>query len=284
MNSLNIQYIFRIIFMLCLVVVTIVLVYLYVSIHNIETYIHDKNDNLILPDIENDKLEKSNDNTTPANLPMQGISPHIDIKQQIEAEAGTRLLRISEIIISEAKLLKRDEGSKNTPYPDTKNIVTIGVGRSLQTNGISVDELYAIVKNLDHKYIFENTYVKNGRVYISSLQVAKQIFAKPLSEYDIELLLVNDLKNTTKDAINIFGQYWKDLSEPRREAIIDVIFNLGSTHFRTFHKFIGAIKEQNWEKASDELLLSEAARNHIIRYHRNASVIRTGNPKYFELR
>ena len=36
--------------------------------------------------------------------------------------------------------LVRDEGIRLTPYTDTRGFLTIGVGRSLTTNGISVDE------------------------------------------------------------------------------------------------------------------------------------------------
>ena len=205
------------------------------------------------------------------------ISPHADIVARHAVDAGTKLSRISRLII-------RDEGEKNRPYLDSERIVTIGVGRSLQTNGISVEELYAIVKEVDHQYVFSNTSVRNGRIYINKLDVAQRIFPDSLTEHDIDLLLTDDLKIVTKEAISVFGNQWHDISEPRREAIIDTLFNLGLTHFKAFHNFIKAVKANDWEKAGDELLLSKAARKHVLRYHRNASVIRTGDARYFELR
>ena len=158
------------------------------------------------------------------------------------------------------------------------------MGRSLQTNGISVKELNAIVKNINHNYVFNNSHIRNGRIYIHSLQVAQHIFNKPLSKHDIELLLADDLKNVTKEAKSIFGLNWEQISEPRREVIIDTLFNLGLPNFKTFHNFIDAVKAQDWAKAGKELLSSQAAENHFVRYHRNASVIITGNPQYFEIR
>ena len=212
-----------------------------------------------------------------APLPPPDISPHKDIVARHAVEAGTRLSRISRLII-------RDEGNKNKLYLDGKDIVKIGVGRSLQTNGLSIQELYAIVPEIDHEYVFSNTEVRHARVYIDKLAVANLIFVDPLTKHDIDLLLTDDLKNVTADAINVFGEQWNNISEPRREAIIDTIFNLGLTHFKGFHNFIGAVKNQDWNKAADELLLSQAARKHILRYHRNSAVVRSGDAKYFELK
>ncbi|MXZ00228.1 hypothetical protein F4Y93_06095 [Candidatus Poribacteria bacterium] len=209
-------------------------------------------------------------------LPVAEPSPHADDIAQISTAVGLDLSRL-------IQLITRDEGKRRTPYLDKKGKVTIGIGRSLTTNGISVAELLAILPNPDYPLILQETEVKNGRIYISSLEVAEGLFDRPLTEHDIALLLADDLKNTHREAKSVFGETWQEINAARQEAIVDVLFNTGLPHFRTFVKFIEAVKNRNWETAGNELLLSEAARKDPGRYFRNAAVIRTGNRKHFDL-
>ena len=115
------------------------------------------------------------------------VNPHADDIKRIEGDAGVFLSRV-------AKLILHDEGNRSRPYLDSGGTVTIGVGRSLQTNGISVAELHAIVDEIDYGVLLANTHVQNGRVRIGSLALANRIFVKPLTQHDIQLLLTDDLK------------------------------------------------------------------------------------------
>jgi len=45
------------------------------------------------------------------------------------------------------ELLIKHEGLKLKPYKDTKGILTIGVGRNLEDNGIATDEAMYMLKN-----------------------------------------------------------------------------------------------------------------------------------------
>ena len=180
-----------------------------------------------------------------------------------------------------ARLIIRDESKRLRPYGKPPHI---GVGRNLRDNGISVAELQAIVNDIDYDVVLKETHVQNGRVHINSLDLANRIFTRRLTEHDIGLLLTDDLNTTRKDAVSVFGQsVWDSIDGVRKEAILDVIFNLGLPHFKTFVNFIGAVKQGNWDTAAAELLLSEAARENVIRYYRNATVLRTGDAKYFNL-
>jgi len=233
--------------------------------------------NLIQETLEQKKQQTQNEQTSPSVISQSDIppeSPHKEHIDTIESDAGTPLSRLSRLII-------RDESKRSTPYLDNEQTVTIGVGRSLSTNGISVNELFSIIPEPDVRTILSSTEVKNGRIYIKNFGVANQIFHTPLSEHDIELLLTDDLKNTTKEAMSVFGNTWQSITEPRREAIIDVIFNLGLTRFRRFHKFIDHVKAGEWKEAAIELHVSNEELS--TRYYRNAMVIQTGDAKYFEL-
>ena len=206
--------------------------------------------------------------------PAETRNPHTEVIGQIESGAGMKLSRIARLII-------RDESKRFRPYGDPPHI---GVGRNLRDNGISVAELQAIIKEIDYDVVLKETHVENGRVHIHSLDLANRIFPKSLTEHDIGLLLTDDLNTTRKDAVTVFGQsVWNAIDGVRKEAILDVVFNLGLPHFKTFVNFIGAVKANDWDKAAAELLLSEAARENILRYHRNATVLQTGDAKYFGL-
>ena len=212
-----------------------------------------------------------------SNIPdtKKETSPHAQLINKIETESETRLSKIVHLII-------RDEGIRETAYADSRGNITIGAGRSLQTNGISITELHAIVPSPEYRKILLHTKVANGRIYIDSLKLADEIFPNPLTKHDIALLLTDDLKNTTQEAQTVFPN-WNSISEPRREAILDVLYNTGLPHFKTFSKFINEIKSQNWEAAANELLTSKYAHTHILRASRNAAVLRTDNDSYFEL-
>ena len=101
-NNLNIPTIFRIGFVLCFIGVVYCFIHLYVSIDRIDTYVHNE--------LHTEK-EQANPTQPSEAQPATDISPHIDLKRKLESEAGTKLLRISKLII-------RDEGKRNTPYLD----------------------------------------------------------------------------------------------------------------------------------------------------------------------
>ena len=126
------------------------------------------------------------------------VNPHADDIKRIESDAGVFLSRV-------AKLILHDEGNRSRPYLDSGGTVTIGVGRSLQTNGISVAELHAIVDEIDYGVLLAKTHVQNGRVRIGSLALANKIFVKPLTQHDIQLLLTDDLKNVAHEAEGVFS-------------------------------------------------------------------------------
>ena len=223
-----------------------------------------------------DRIERQFDPVIDSPLPeTQSPHPHSKSINEIESGAGMPLSRIAQLIIAE-------EGVRDQPYKDTRGIVTIGVGRSLQTNGITVSELFAIVDKPDLRYIIENTQVRNGRILIDSIDVANQIFSQPLDEHDLDLLLIDDLKNVMMEAIQVFGdECWHQIDVVRQEAILDILFNLGLPTFKKFVNFIDAVKVQDWNKASTELLLSQAAQQNYNRYRHISHVIDTGEEKYF---
>jgi len=98
-----------------------------------------------------------------------------------------------------------------------------------------------------------------------------------ISEDEALYLLENDIQRTIQDATNIFGtSIWLSLDEVRQAVILDMLFNLGKPRFLTFKKFIKAVKEKDFEKASKEMLDSRWARQVKKRAQRLAYMMRTG--------
>ena len=160
---------------------------------------------------------------------------------------------------------------------------TIGVGRNLRGNGVSVSELKAIAGEIDYDLVLQETHVQRGRVRIGSLDLANRIFVHDLTEHDVSLLLTDDLRSAQDDAVSIFGaRLWANIAEPRKEALVDVIFALGLPHFRQFENLIGAVKTGNWNDAATELLKSEAADASPARFFRNYYVLKTNNDKFLD--
>lgn len=217
---------------------------------------------------------KENSKETPVIPVIQEPHPHRDHIDRLEKLAGTPLERVANIIIAH-------EGVREKPYLDTSGKVTIGIGRSLTTNGISTEELHAIVSEIDYKHILSNTTVQRGRILINSLEDANRIFKEPLTKEDIQLLLADDLKVVTAEAKSVFGEMWASIDTPRQEVIIDVLYNLGLPHFKEFKHFIESVKTKNWQKAASDLLMSEAARQNVNRYIHNAAVLQSGDEKDF---
>jgi len=70
-----------------------------------------------------------------------------------------------------------------------------------------------------------------------------------ISQEEAEYLLTDDIKRAWKEVLRIFPHYYS-FSQNRQTALIDMMYNLGATKFRTFKKMIAAIKVDDWEEAS----------------------------------
>lgn len=70
------------------------------------------------------------------------------------------------------------------------------------------------------------------------------------------------------------------LSEARRDALINMAFNLGAPRFRSFKKMIAAVNRQDFEEAARQALDSKWAQQVGARAHELATMILTGD--YFK--
>jgi lysozyme len=96
-----------------------------------------------------------------------------------------------------------------------------------------------------------------------------------LSPDEVEYLLINDVQRCIEELDGAF-EWFKDLDEVRREAMINLCFNLGLTKLRKFVNALEAMKQRNYNKAATELLNSKWANQVGERSREVAQMIRTG--------
>lgn len=200
-------------------------------------------------------------------------SPHLKRKERIESEAGMQLRSVCQHIMM-------DEGKRSEPYADNIG-VAVGVGRNLTTYGIKTRELRAINPEFNINDHIDNISIGDKGIFIQDIETAKAILKTPLTDHHIALLLLSNLKDSADDLRRIF-ENWNTIDSARKEAVVDMHYNLGANNFREFKNFIGAVKRKDWTKAAEEVLLSLAAKQNPARYQRVSKVIRTGDASHFE--
>ncbi len=96
-----------------------------------------------------------------------------------------------------------------------------------------------------------------------------------LSDDEIDYLLDNDIVRCIKELTKSLP-WFSLLDEVRKEALIDLCFNLGLTRLLGFKKALAAIEVSDWDTAKVELLDSRWATQVGNRAQEIAEMIRTG--------
>ena len=91
-----------------------------------------------------------------------------------------------------------------------------------------------------------------------TIGVGRNLEDKGISRNEAFYLLHNDLQECERDLRRIFPN-WDSLSDVRKACLIDMRFNLGYRGFRSFKRFITAVREGDYERASKEMLDSRWA-------------------------
>jgi len=143
------------------------------------------------------------------------------------------------------KMLIRHEGDKPKAYKDSRGIWTAFIGRNLEANGLTKHEIITIFQQIE--------LPENLRLF----------------------LLDNDIKNTINELTSRY-HWFRKLEGARRDAVIDMCFNLGINKFHGFHDMRYAFERGDYEDAAKECLDSDAARELKSRYTELANMIKTG--------
>ena len=85
----------------------------------------------------------------------------------------------------------------------------------------------------------------------------------------------DDIDEAKRNLRTIFGnEFFENLKDSKKIALIDMMFNLGMVKFLTFKRFIFAVETQNWENASYEIIHSRAYEQNKKRYKKLSEQIR----------
>ena len=136
----------------------------------------------------------------------------------------------------------------------------------------------AVILNLREQLIRDEEnrqFVYTDSVGVPTIGVGRNLLAKGLSELEREFMLHNDIAEHTLEV-------WQSLpvvatlDEIRREALINMSFNLGTGGLLKFVKFLAALQAKQYTTAAKEMLDSKWAEQVGPRAVRLSQQILTG--------
>jgi len=80
-----------------------------------------------------------------------------------------------------------------------------------------------------------------------------------LSDEEVDMLLENDIARVIKELASEYP-WFNDLDDVRKDAMIDISFNLGATRLRGFRRALAAMEAAKYKEASTEFLDSKWAK------------------------
>lgn len=108
-----------------------------------------------------------------------------------------------------------------------------------------------------------------------TIGVGRNLDDDGVSPAEVDFMLTNDIANILQ-GLDMAVPYWKSLSEPRQRAIANMAFNMGIHRLLGFTNMLAAIRAGDFNKASQEALNSEWARQVGARAQRIAVLLATG--------
>ena len=96
-----------------------------------------------------------------------------------------------------------------------------------------------------------------------------------LSEDEVDYLLQNDIKRIISE-LDFQYDWFHNLNEARKDAMIDISFNLGQTRLRKFEKALTAMSKGEWDTAADEFMDSKWSNQVGNRAKELTAIIRIG--------
>ena len=148
-------------------------------------------------------------------------------------------------IISELEL---DEGVRLSPYRCTAGFLTIGVGRNLDTNKLTAEELAFVGHNCR---------------------------TKPITKEQSDYLLKNDIEKVCADLMK-FLPWWAYLGDVRKRVLVNMAFNLGIAGLLKFENTLALIRSGSYSQAASEMVKSKWAKQVGKRADRLANMMKTG--------
>ena len=121
-----------------------------------------------------------------------------------------------------------------------------------------MEKLLAMLKR--HEGVESHAYeCSEGKITVG---VGRNIDAEGgigLSEEEIDFLLQNDIQRCIVELSSEYD-WFRDLGDVRKDAMVDIAFNLGINRLRLFKRALAAMAVGNYKEASTEFLDSKWAK------------------------
>lgn len=155
-----------------------------------------------------------------------------------------------------------DEGLRFFPYYCTSNKLSIGVGRNLDDNWFTNDELFFI-----------------GIKEKTKEAIIKRLYEKGITREDAMYLCENDIDSVVKQLTKTLV-WFVYAPEQIQRSLANMCFNLGLSRLLKFKKTLLLLKDRKYEQASKEVLNSTWAKQVGLRSQRISNLIKQAiNPK-----
>ena len=154
-------------------------------------------------------------------------------------------------MIDDATVIQRlmlNEGCRNKAYYCPAGKLTIGIGRNLDDNPLTEEEIAVIGHNCRGKCI-----TNEQAAYLCRNNIAQ-----------------------VKAQLNKELPWWRDLCVDRQFVMIDLCFNMGIKKLLTFQKTLNSIATGYYIKAGEQLMQSKYAKQVGVRARRNSYALKTG--------
>lgn len=121
-----------------------------------------------------------------------------------------------------------------------------------------MDKLLAMLKR--HEGVETHAYeCSEGKITVGVGRNIDQAGGMGLSDDEIDYLLQNDVERVVKELAAEYP-WFNDLDDVRRDAMVDISFNLGATRLRLFKRALAAMETGNYKEAATEFLDSRWAK------------------------
>ena len=159
-------------------------------------------------------------------------------------------------------ITSRGEGGFTaTPIEDPTTGWNIGIGRSLTTNGMHMEqEIIPFMRangmsniEIEEKLRTLGIGGSEGKVRLTTEQF-NSLFPKGITQEQSDILFNNDytmFQNALRRSLG--GDVYDNLNPVRKMALLDMIYTMGEGDFRGFDRMIDAIRNQDWDKAAAEM-------------------------------
>jgi lysozyme len=127
---------------------------------------------------------------------------------------------------------------------------------------------------IEHEGIRNLVY--EDSVGVLTIGIGHNVEDVPLSNRAIEVICEDDIAIAEGELDKNWANWKRDLSDPRQNVLIEMVFNLGYPRFSKFVKFIKAVVAHDYETASIEMLESRWAEQVGRRAVNLANQMRTG--------